>query len=83
MIFRIHKYAKEAAKKEEISMEYQTNSIGFSNIRVMYKARGALISITLIDVMINIGVAKPNPCITLLHVIPIVISGNEKTNTLK
>ena len=44
------------AKKAEVNIEYQTYSIGLSNIRVKYNASGALIKITRMDVMISIGV---------------------------
>ena len=79
MILHIQKTEIDAAKKDEISMEYQTNSIGLSRTRVKYQASGALIKITRKAVMISMGVPCPIPSMTLLLVMPIVTKGKAKT----
>ena len=52
-------------------------------IIIKYHAKEQLIIITLKHVMMNIGYDLPSPCITLLHIIPIVIKGTAKAKILK
>ena len=69
--------------KHEISNEYHAKITGFPCITTNNHANTELITTTLRIVSIRVGAPKPSPCITLLHVIPMVINGYAKTSTLK
>ena len=83
MIFVIQIILIEEAIKDDNRMQYHTDSIGISKTLRRYHPRGALIRITLINVIKSNGVPSPSPCIIRLLVMPIVTRGYEKHTTLK
>ena len=60
---------------EDINNEYHAKITGLPSITTKYHANTEFITTTRKMVKINIGVPNPNPCITRLLVIPIVMKG--------
>ena len=80
---RIHNIDTIDVMPDEISNEYHAKITGFPFITTKNHANTELMITTLRIVSIRVGMPCPRPCITLLHVIPMVINGYANTNTLK